>query len=210
MESLLDLYEQDYDPLNPVVCIDEKPVQLVEESRTPIPAIPGRCKRVDYEYRRHGSCNLFVAVEPFRGRRKIKATDRRTKPDFADFIKEVIEAPEYSNAQKIHLVMDNLNTHKPQVLYERFAPEVARELLRRVVFHYTPKHGSWLNMAEIEISVLQGQCLSRYIASKACLEKEVRVWESDRNERGATIAWNFTIPKAREKMAKLYTSIQTA
>ncbi len=175
MESLLDLYEQDYDPLNPVVCIDEKPVQLVEESRAPIPAIPGRCKRVDYEYRRNGSCNLFVAVEPLRGWRKLRVTDRRTKRDFAGFVKEIAEAPEYANAHKIHLVMDNLNTHKPHVLYERFEPEVARELLRRVEFHYTPKHGSWLNMAEIEISVLQGQCLSRYIASKAFLEKEVRL-----------------------------------
>lgn len=207
MENLLDLYDEDYDPLFPVVCLDEKPVHLIEETRCPIPAKPGRCKRIDYEYRRNGSCNLFVAVEPLKGRRWIKATARRTKQDFAEFVKELVEDPAYACSRKIRIVMDNLNTHKEASLYEKFSPEVARQILRKVEFHYTPKHGSWLNMAEVEISVLQKQCLSRYIPSQEFLEKETRVWEAERNKRGATIAWNFTVPKARDKMAKSYLSL---
>jgi hypothetical protein len=206
MENVLDLYEEDYDPQFPVVCLDEKPVHLIEETRCPIPAKAGRCKRVDYEYRRNGSCNLFVAVEPLKGRRWVKATARRTKRDFAEFVKELVEDPAYACARKIRIVMDNLNTHKESSLYERFSPEVARQLLRKVEFHYTPKHRSWLNMAEVEISVLQKQCLNRYIPSQEFLEKETEVWETERNARRATIAWNFTVPKARDKMAKSYLS----
>lgn len=209
MENLLDLYEEDYDELFPVVCVDEKPIQLIEETRRPIPAKPGRAKRIDYEYRRNGSCNLFVAVEPLRGRRRLKATARRTKKDFAEFIKELVEDPAYAAARRIRVVLDNLNTHKPETLYERFDPETARQVLRKVEFHYTPKHGSWLNMAEVEISVLQAQCLKRYIPSQEFLENEVIAWESARNARNATIAWNFTVPKAREKMTKAYLSLQT-
>ena len=209
MENLLDLYEEDYDELFPVVCVDEKPIQLIEETRTPIPAKQGRAKRIDYEYRRNGSCNLFVAIEPLRGRRRLKATTRRTKKDFAEFIKELVEDPAYAAARKIRVVLDNLNTHKPETLYERFDPETARQVLRKVEFHYTPKHGSWLNMAEVEISVLQAQCLKRHIPSQEFLEKEVAAWESLRNGRNATIAWNFTVLKARDKMSKAYLSLQS-
>lgn len=208
MESLLDLYEENYDELFPVVCVDEKPIQLIEETRKPIQAKPGRAKRIDYEYRRNGTCNLFIAVEPLRGRRRLKATARRTKNDFAEFIKELVEDPVYAAARRIRVVLDNLNTHKPETLYERFDPETARRVLRKVEFHYTPKHGSWLNMAEVEISVLQTQCLKRYIPSKEFLEKEIAVWGSARNARNATIVWNFTVPKAREKMTKAYLSLQ--
>lgn len=207
MESLLDLYEEDYDEAFPVVCIDEKPVQLIEETRPPIPAKPGRCKKVDYEYRRRGTSNLFVAVEPLKGRRRIKATSRRTKQDFAEFIRELVEDPVYADARKIRIVLDNLNTHKESSLYERFDPETARRLLRRVELHYTPKHGSWLNMAEVEISILQKQCLSRYIPSQDVLKNEVSAWETARNARRATIAWSFTVSRAREKMAKSYLSL---
>lgn len=210
MENLLDLYEEPYDAQFPVVCLDEKPVQLIEETRAPIPAKPGRCKRVDYEYRRQGCCNLFVAVEPLRGKRRIEATDRRTKQDFAKFVKELVEHPDYVNARKIRLVMDNLNTHRPGALYETFEPEEARQILRKVEFHYTPKHGSWLNMAEIEISVLQNQCLKRFIPSREALESDIRIHESTRNAKNATIAWAFTVPKAREKMAASYDSLLNA
>lgn len=209
MESLLDLYEEEYDEQFPVVCVDEKPIQLIEETRSPIPAKPGRAKRIDYEYRRKGTCNLFVAVEPLRGRRRLKATSRRTKRDFAEYIKELVEDPAYENARKVRIVLDNLNTHKPEVLYERFDPETARQILRKIEFHYTPKHGSWLNMAEVEISVLQAQCLKRYIPSQEFLAEEVYAWEAERNSRNATIIWNFTVPKAREKMAKSYLSLQS-
>lgn len=207
MENLLDLYDEEYDELFPVVCLDEKPVHLIAETRAPITAKPGRCKRIDYEYRRNGSCNLFVAVEPLKGRRWVKATARRTKRDFAEFVRELVEDPVYASSRKIRIVMDNLNTHKESSLYERFDPEVARNILRKVEFHYTPKHGSWLNMAEVEISVLQKQCLSRYIPSQEFLEKEITVWEAERNARRATIAWNFTVPKARDKMARSYLSL---
>ena len=210
MENLLDLYEEPYDAQFPVVCLDEKPVQLIEETRTSIPAKPGRCKRVDYEYRRKGCCNLFVAVEPLRGKRHIEATDRRTKQDFALFVKELVEHPDYINARKIRLVMDNLNTHRPAALYETFEPEVARQILRKVEFYYTPKHGSWLNMAEIEISVLQNQCLKRFTPSREALENDIRIHESTRNAKNATIAWAFTVPKAREKMATSYNSLLNA
>lgn len=210
MENLLDLYEEPYDAEYPVVCLDEKPIQLIEESRAAIPAEPGRCKRVDYEYRRKGCCNLFVAVEPLRGRRRIKATDRRTKQDFATFVKDLVNHPDYASARKIRLVMDNLNTHKPEALYEALQPEEARQILRKVEFHYTPKHGSWLNMAEIEISVLQSQCLKRFIPSREVLEKDIQIHESSRNAKNATIAWAFTVQKARKKMAGSYKSILSA
>lgn len=209
MENLLDLYEEEYNEQLPVVCVDEKPIQLIEETRRSIPAKPGRGKRVDYEYRRNGSCNLFVAVKPLRGKRKLKTTARRTKKDFADFIKELVEDPAYKNVHGIRIVLDNLNTHKPEALYERFDPETARRILRKVEFHYTPKHGSWLNMAEIEISVLQTQCLKRHIPSQEFLRKEVSTWEARRNAQNATIAWNFTVPKAREKMGRFYLSLQS-
>jgi hypothetical protein len=210
MENLLDLYEEDYDAQFPVVCLDEKPIQLIEESRVPIPAKPGSCKKVDYEYRRKGCCNLFVSVEPLRGKRHIKATDRRTKKDFAKFVKELVEHSDYAEARKIRLVMDNLNTHKPETLYETFEPEIARKILRKVEFHYTPKHGSWLNMAEIEISVLQTQCLKRHIPSREVLEKDIQIHESSRNTRNATITWTFTVNKAREKMSTPYESLLNA
>lgn len=209
MENLLDFYEEDYDELSPVVCVDEKPIQLIEETRKPTPAKPGRIKRIDYEYRRNGSCNLFVAVEPLRGRRRLKATTRRTKKDFAEFIKELVEDPAYASARRIRVVLDNLNTHKAETLYERFDPETARQVLRKVEFHYTPKHGSWLNMAEVEISVLQAQCLKRYIPSQEFLEKEVAAWASARNARNTTIVWNFNVDKARDKMIKAYLSSQS-
>lgn len=205
MEAILDLYAMADNPSRPRVCIDERPYQLVGETRVPRPAQVGRPPRYDYEYRRHGTCNLFVAFQPQRGWRYMQVTARRTKVDFAYFLRDLVDV-HFPEAEAIDVVVDNLNTHSPASLYEAFEPEEARRLARKLVFHYTPKHGSWLNMAEIEISVLSEQCLDRRIPDIATLEREIAAWQNERNERGVTIDWRFTTALAREKLKCLYPS----
>lgn len=203
MEDVLDLYEEPFDEKKPVVCFDETPVQLIDDVLTPISAAPGRVKRQDYEYERNGTSNLFVFVQPLAGWREVKVTDRRTKKDFAECMKDLVDK-HFPEAEKIRVVMDNLNTHRLANLYEMYGPEEARRIIKKLEVHHTPKHASWLNMAEIEISVLGGQCLKRRIGSKEVLEKEVAAYVSTRNARKAKILWGFTIPIARVKMKRLY------
>ena len=203
MEDVLDLYAEAYDPKCPVVCFDEKPLQLLEETRQPRPVAPGRPALVDYEYRRRGTANLFMAVEPLAGRRQVAVTERRTKVDFADEMKRLVDL-DYPDADRIRVVLDNLNIHKPASLYDAFPPQEARRLLRRLEFHYTPKHGSWLNMAEAELSVLSGQCLDRRIADIGTLAGEVAAWTARRNAERVGIKWGFTVHDARRKLCHLY------
>lgn len=203
MEDVLDVYAEPYQSEYPVICFDETPYQLVSETRKPLPLQPGKPTRYDYEYRREGTCNMFMFLEPLAGWRHVKVTDQRTKQDFALCMKELVKV-HYPEAQKIRVVLDNLNTHTPAALYERYPPEQARQLVRKLEFHYTPKHSSWLNMAEVEISVLSGQCLDRRIGSREDLESEVAAWEKERNTHKATIDWRFTIPNARDKLKRLY------
>lgn len=205
MEDILDLYAEAYDPHWPIVCFDEHPYQLVAETRTPLPAQAGKPERYDYEYRRNGTCNLFVFFQPLVGWRHVKVTQRRTKQDFAHCMKDLVEV-HFSDADKIRIVQDNLNTHTPVALYETFEPQVARRIVRKLEFHYTPKHGSWLNMAEIEISVLDRQCLDRRLADIETVRSEVAAWEAQRNHDKTSIDWQFTIDKAREKLRRLYPS----
>ena len=202
MEDVLDLYQQRYDPKLPVVCFDEKPVQLLAETRVPRPAAPGRPRRHDYEYERKGTANIFVAVEPLRGWRQVTVTERRTKLDFAAQMKQLVD--HYPEAERIRVVMDNLNTHKPASLYEAFPPAEALRLLRKLEFHYTPKHGSWLNMAELELSVLSRQCLRRRIGDRDTLVREVAAWQARRNHDGITTKWRFTVQDARRRLPHLY------
>jgi hypothetical protein len=206
MEDVLEVYHRPYDPKRPVVCFDERSKQLIRETRRPIPAEPGQPERIDYEYERNGTANLFMAFEPLAGRRRVKVTDRRTKIDFAHAIRELVD--EHPAAEVIVLVMDNLNTHKVSSLYEAFAPEEARRLAERLEVHYTPKHGSWLNMAETELSVLSGQCLDRRIGEKDELQSEVAAWEERRNAATCRVDWQFTTADARVKLKRLYPSIQ--
>jgi transposase len=203
MEDILDLYAESYRGDYPVICFDEVPYQLVSETRKPLPPQPGKPARYDYEYRREGTCNLFMFLEPLAGWRHVKVTDRRTKQDFAVCMNELIEVHR-PGSQKVRVVLDNLNTHTPASLYERYPPAKARHLVQKLEFHHTPKHSSWLNMAEVEISVLNGQCLDRRIGSRKKLESEIAAWENDRNTGKATIDWRFTIPNARDKLVKLY------
>lgn len=205
MEKVLDVYKRPYNVAYPVVCMDESPRQLIEETRQMVPAKPGRLARHDYEYKRCGVCNIFIAGEPLVGHRMVKVTERRTKKDWAYFIEEIAEAHE--NAEKITLVMDNLNTHKPGSLYEVFTPEKAKSLWDRFEFVYTPKHGSWLNMAEIELNVLTGQCLNRRIAQLSEVKTEVAAWLNHRNNRNAKINWHFTTKDARIKLRRLYPTL---
>jgi hypothetical protein len=202
MEKVLDIYKQPYNPEFPVVCMDETPKQLIKETRTPIAATSGCPARYDYEYERCGVCNIFMANEPLAGKRFVKATDRKTKTDWAQFISELAE--KYESAKKITLVMDNYATHKPGAFYEAFVPQKAREILDRFEFVYTPKHGSWLNVAEIELNVLTGQCLDRRIDNMLEIESEVAAWQKHRNNLGAKINWQFTTEKARIKLRRLY------
>ena len=207
MEDVLEVYKRPYDPLRPVVCLDETSKQLIGETRTPVPATPGQPRRVDYEYERKGTANLFMTFEPLVGKRWVKVTQRRTATDFAEVIRELVDN-RYAQAEKIVLVMDNLNTHKLASLYEAFAPAEARRLLERLEIHYTPKHGSWLNMAETELSVLGRQCLKRRIADTHTLIREVSAWEKQRNQAKCRIDWRFTTRDARIKLKRLYPSIQ--
>ncbi len=205
MEDVLDLYNEPYDEKRPLVNFDEKSKQLVSEKRIVIAAKPGQVARYDYEYRRNGVCNLFVFCEARAGWRHISVTERHTKQDFACQMKWLVDEG-FPLAERIRVVMDNLKPHKPASLYERFKPEEARRILRRLEFHYTPKHGSWLNLVEIELSVLQRQCLNRRIPDAAALQREVAAYEARRNEAEATISWNFNVDDARRKLKRLYPS----
>jgi hypothetical protein len=205
MEDVLDLYAEPYDPRYPQVCFDEVPYQLVGETRTPLPMKPGKPQRYDYEYKRNGTCNLFICFQPLAGWRDVKVTERRTKRDFAQCIKDLVDV-QFPDAVRIRVVLDNLNTHTPAALYEAFDAAEARRLVQRLEFHYTPKHGSWLNMAEIEISVLTAQCLDRYIPDRATLDREVTAWQNERNAHKASVDWRFTTVKARDKLNRLYPS----
>jgi transposase len=202
MENVLEVYKRPYNPLCPVVCMDESPKQLIGETKTPIDAQPGSVEKHDYEYERKGVCNIFMSNEPLRGKRMVKITERKTRIDWASFVEDI--AAEYSDAEKITLVMDNYDTHKAGALYEAFTPEKARAILNRFDFVYTPKHGSWLNMAEIELNVLMGQCLNRRIDSIDEIKKEVKAWENARNNKDAKINWQFQTEDARIKLRRLY------
>jgi len=205
MEKVLDIYKRILDPRYPVVCMDESPRQLISETKVPILASPGRPARHDYEYRRNGVCNIFLACEPLAGKRMIRIRKRRAKSDWAFFIEEI--ARKYEKAQKIILVMDNLNTHTPGSLYETFSPDKAKELWDRFEFIYTPKHGSWLNMAEIELNVLTAQCLNRRIDNIGTVERESLAWQKHRNNKNAKVDWQFTAADARIKLKRLYPTI---
>jgi len=202
MEKVLEVYKRPYDPLHPVICMDESPKQLIGETRTPVAAKSGSPEKHDYEYVRNGVCNIFMANEPLRGKRMVKITERKQRVDWALFIEET--ACQYPDAEKITLVMDNYDTHKAGAFYEAFTPEKAKELWDRFEFIFTPKHGSWLNMAEIELNVLMGQCLGRRIATIEEVKEEVKAWEEFRNNRNATINWQFTTNDARIKLRRLY------
>ncbi len=207
MERVLDVYKRPFDPLHPVVCMDESPKQLIGEVRPPIPVSPGQPAKQDYEYRRVGVCNIFLACEPLAGKRLVTITERKTKRDWAVFLEQI--AGHYCNADKITLVMDNLNTHEPGALYEAFPPEKAKALWDRFEFVYTPKHGSWLNMAEIELNVLTGQCLNRRIDDIEVARKEVNAWQKHRNNRQAKVNWQFTTKDARIKLSRLYPTLES-
>jgi len=203
MEDVLDLYAEAPDPQRPVVCFDESPVQLIGEVRQPIPPKPGQVERYDYEYRREGTANLFVFLNAHRPWRKVKVTKQRTAVEFAQCMRELVDV-DYSQAERIRVVMDNLSTHTPGSLYEAFPAPEAHRILRRLEFHFTPKHASWLNMAEIEIGVLKGQCLDRRIDDRERLAREIAAWERQRNAAGAQVKWIFTTQKARAKMSRAY------
>jgi hypothetical protein len=206
MENVLEVYKRPYNADFPVVCMDETPRQLIKETRTPISGAAGRMERHDYEYERCGVCNVFMANEPLAGKRFVKVTGQKTRVDWACFVKEI--ADNYRRAEKITLVMDNLNTHKPGSLYEAYAPEEARRILNRFEFVYTPKHGSWLNIAEIELNVLIRQSLNRRMDAVTELKSEVHAWEKHRNNLNATVKWRFTTEKARIKLRRLYPTLE--
>jgi DDE superfamily endonuclease len=206
MELVLDVYKMPYNNAVPVVCMDESPKQLIKQTRIPLKMKKGCDTKEDYEYERCGVANIFMANEPLAGKRYVKVTERKTKADWAAFIKEIADQ-HYPCAEKIRLVMDNLSTHKPAALYEAFPPEEAKRIWDRFEFIYTPKHGSWLNMAEIELHVLMGQCLKRRIDNMETMQYEVSEWQKDRNNKQATINWQFTNDKARVKLKKLYPTI---
>ena len=207
MEDLLDLYEQPYDANFPQVCFDERPCQLIGNQLVPLPMRPGSPRKEDYEYRRKGTCCVMVAVEPLRGKRRVRVFRHRTKKEYARFMKELAQKC-YPHAQCICLVQDNLNTHSAGSFYEAFAPEEAHRLMNKFEFHYTPKKASWLNMAEIELAALTKQCLDRRIADQQTLTRELRSWEQERNRNRTTISWRFTTNQARQTMARHYTNIK--
>jgi DDE superfamily endonuclease len=208
MEDVLDLYAEPYDTRRPKVNFDEKSVQLIAETRTSLPAQPGQPARIDYEYQRNGTANLFVMCEPQAGWRHVVVTERRTKHDFAYQMQWLVEE-RYPHAEVIRVVLDQLNTHRPASLYDTFPPAEARRIRKRLEFHYTPKHGSWLNMAEIELSVLHRQCLDRRLPDVPTLTQEVHAYERRRNRQRATIDWQFTTQDARTKLHRLYPSLST-
>ena len=207
MENVLDVYKRPYDPEYPVVCMDETPRQLIKETRTPIPGGQSHLERYDYEYERCGTYSVFMANEPLAGKRLVKVCERRTKVDWAEFIREL--AGHYESATKITLVMDNLNTHKAGSFYETFSPKEAKDIWDRFEFVYTPKHGSWLNMAEIELNVLIRQCLNRRMDCIDQVSKEVNAWQNHRNNANAKVRWQFTTKDARIKLKRLYPTLET-
>ena len=206
MEEVLDLYAEAEDPQRPRVCFDEMPYQMISETRVPVPMQAGQAERYDYEYHREGTCNLFLFFNPFAGKRRIKVTQRRTKQDFAHCMKELVDEM-YPDAVVIRVILDQLNTHSKAALYETFEPEEARRIVRKLEFHYTPKHGSWLNMAEIEFSVVDRQCLDRWLQDIETVQSEIAAWELPRNEQNIGIDWQFTTEKARQKLERLYPPI---
>jgi hypothetical protein len=207
MEDVLDLYQRPYDPKYPVVNMDEKPLQLIKETRTPLPAKPGKPQRYDYEYERGGTANVFLFTEPLRGWRTVDVRAHRTGVDWAHQIKSLLDA-HYPTAEKVRVVCDNLNTHKVASLYEAFEPAEARRLACRLELHYTPKHGSWLNIAEIELSVLTKQCLDQRIADLETLRHETKAWEHERNAKQTGVDWQFTTEDARIRLKRLYPQYQ--
>ena len=207
MEDVLDVYKRPYDPKRPNVCLDETSKQLIGETRTPVPAGPGQPARYDYEYKRNGVANLFMMFEPLAGKRHVKVTERRTKVDWAYCVREMVDQI-YPDAEQIVLVMDNLNTHNKSSLYEAFEPAEAKRIADKLEIHYTPKHGSWLDMAEIELGVLARQCLSRRIDNSEQLKDEVAAWQLTRNTAEAKVNWRFTTEDARIKLKRLYLSFE--
>lgn len=207
MEDVLAVYERPYDPKAPVVCMDEQPVQLIKETRPPIPAAAGRPTRGDYEYERNGTAAIFMFTEPKAGWRGVGIRERRTKQDWAYEIRDLLEC-RYAEVPMLTLVMDNLNTHTTGSLYEAFEPTEARRLAQRLDIHYTPKHGSWLNIAENELSALTRQCLDRRIPSLRVLRSQVEAWETKRNQASTVVRWRFTIDRARERLRRVYPRIQ--
>ena len=207
MEMVLDVYKRPLDLRYPVVCMDESPKQLISETKVPVPVSSGRPARYDYEYKRCGVCNIFLACEPLAGKRLVTVTENKTRQDWAYFLEEI--ATQYESAEKITLVMDNLNTHTPGSFYETFLPDKAKALWERFEFVYTPKHGSWLNMAEIELNVLTGQCLNRRIDDIEVVRKEVLAWQEVRNNKNAKVNWQFTAENARIKLSRLYPTLES-
>ena len=205
MEDVLDLYAEPYQARYPVVTFDESPYQMISETRVPLVVEPGKPQRYDYEYKREGTCNLFLFFQPLGGWRHVKVTERRTTLDFAQCMKDLGDI-HFPKATLISVVLDNLNTHTPAALYEAFEPAEARRIVSKLDFHYTPKHGSWLNMAECEFAVLLGQCLDQRIANIATVRRKTRAWEQRRNSAKATVNWRFTTTKARLKLKRLYPS----
>jgi hypothetical protein len=206
MEDVLDVYQRPYDPLRPVVCLDETSRQVLADTRAPLPVAPGRPARHDPEYERKGVVNCFLVSEPLCGWRETRLSDRRTRIDWAHCIQDLSDV-QYPHAERIVLVMDQLNTHSPASLYEAFPPAAAKRLADRLEIHYTPKHGSWLNMAEIELSILARQCLNRRLDDRAMMEREVAAWATARNAAATTIDWQFTTDDARIKLMRLYPAI---
>ena len=206
MEDILEVYHRPSDERRPLVCLDEVPVQLVGETRVPLPIEPGRPARYDYEYKRNGTANLFMVFQPLSGVRWVKVTERRTAKDLAEVLRELVEEI-HDQAHKVVLVTDNLNTHGPGCLYETFEPSRARRIAAKLEWHYTPKHGSWLNTAEIELAALSKQCLGRRMGTMEALRRQVAAWESERNEASVEARWQFTTAKARIKLHRLYPSI---
>ncbi len=206
MEAVLDVYQTAYDPNVPVVCIDEATKQLVKETLVPIPAERGQPERVDYEYERNGTANLFMVSEPMVGWRRVEVTKQRTALDYAHLLKTLVDV-DYAQADKVIVIADNLNTHSPASLYKAFEPTEAQRILSRLEFCHTPKHGSWLNMAEIELSILSRQCLDRRLPDMDVLKREVAVWQDNRNHEETWIDWRFTTADARVKLKRLYPSI---
>ncbi|VTR93560.1 Marine sediment metagenome DNA, contig: S01H4_S07078 OS=marine sediment metagenome GN=S01H4_40720 PE=4 SV=1: DDE_3 [Gemmata massiliana] len=207
MEDVIEVYQRPYDPKRPQVCIDEQPVQLIGETRIPLPARPGRSRRFDYEYRRNGTANLFLAFAPLVGWRHVEVTERRTAQDFGMFLRYVVDEV-YAEAHRVVLITDNLNVHGPGSLYEALDPTTARRVAEKIEWHYTPKHGSWLNVAECEFAVLTRQCLSRRIESVEELRRQVEAWENARNDRLVEAQWRVTTADARIKLRRLYPSTQ--
>jgi len=208
MEDILDVYARPYDPKRPVVCMDETSKQMIQETRAPVPSAPGRPEREDHEYRRNGVANIFMLGEPLTGRCQTEVTARRTRADWARFIKQTVDV-HYPEAEKIVLVMDNLNTHAKASLYETFEPAEAKRIADRLEIHHTPKHASWLNVAEIMLRLLAGQCLDRRIGDFATLSTETEAWTKRHNQASRPVDWQFSTAKARIKLKRLYPSIQT-